>query len=672
MPEKSRPNIRFYKELAEKNPAELEKVKQDFYRTLKLDHPLERVVKLTREAVDEEKREVTLSLSSEEPVERFFGIEVLGHDPTEIDSSRLEASAPWLWMHDWLDQRGVIASWEVKDKKLRVKVRLSRNPKGEELLRDMVDGITPNTSVGYMIEKVKEVTPKDAPRDAPRVFRVVRWMPYEGSSVTVPADITVGLGRSMNDQATPQERPMNEKQLKALQARRDAGEQLTAEESNALSIYEAGQASARTAEPTRTASPDPAAPATVDLAGARNKAVEAERERVAKINAIAEAFPNNDKVAELVRQGIKEGNDPSDVYLRALEALGKAKKVDAASRAANQTIGLSDKDIQRYSLRKAMQQAMEGKLDGLEAEAHTEALKRGAVASNGGMVVPFDVLGMRRDMTVGSFAAGGALVGSDLIGWVPLLRNKSVAFRAGVQMISGLKGDVYMGRQTGATTLYWVGEGVAPTESDAAFGQIQMTPKTGSALAQASRQLLMQSDPSIDALLTNDLLAVTALGMDSAIINGSGISGVPRGIINWSGIGSFGGGAATLAHMLNAEADIATANADDAVLRWLTTPGVREILKAKQRFSSTDTPLWTDDGRMIGYEGLVSNQLPASHLLFGDLTQDVVGVWGPGVELVVNPWRNSNTGLVDYQVWIQMDNALRQVGAITLNSNCTA
>jgi hypothetical protein len=228
MPEKSRPNIRFYKELAEKNPAELEKVKQDFYRTLKLDHPLERVVKLTREAVDEEKREVTLSLSSEEPVERFFGIEVLGHDPTEIDSSRLEASAPWLWMHDWLDQRGVIASWEVKDKKLRVKVRLSRNPKGEELLRDMVDGITPNTSVGYMIEKVKEVTPKDAPRDAPRVFRVVRWMPYEGSSVTVPADITVGLGRSMNDQATPQERPMNEKQLKALQARRDAGEQLPA------------------------------------------------------------------------------------------------------------------------------------------------------------------------------------------------------------------------------------------------------------------------------------------------------------------------------------------------------------------------------------------------------------------------------------------------------------
>ena len=65
-------------------------------------------IDLARGAVNEKQRTVELSFSSEAPVERWFGTEILDHSPGAVDLSRLNGSGPLLVDHDTGDQVGVV------------------------------------------------------------------------------------------------------------------------------------------------------------------------------------------------------------------------------------------------------------------------------------------------------------------------------------------------------------------------------------------------------------------------------------------------------------------------------------------------------------------------------------------------------------------------------------
>ncbi|WP_228368205.1 HK97 family phage prohead protease, partial [Klebsiella pneumoniae] len=146
-------------------------------------------------AIDVDARTVELSFSSEIEYERWFGIEVLGHDAHEVDLTRLNNDAAVLWMHNWDDQRGVVVRDSAHigtDRKGRCIARYSRSAEGEKLFQDIVDGIVTKVSVGYSVNGMKLVEE----RDDIDVYRVTSWAPYEVSNVSVPADDTVGVGRS--------------------------------------------------------------------------------------------------------------------------------------------------------------------------------------------------------------------------------------------------------------------------------------------------------------------------------------------------------------------------------------------------------------------------------------------------------------------------------------------
>ncbi|GEM_PF-1862678 len=148
------------------------------------------------EDADTTTREITISFSSEnDEVETRMGIEILGHQPGEVDMERLAAGgAPVLWMHNWDDQRGVVVRAWIDSNAGRgyAVVRLSRSPLGQQLLQDINDGIVTKVSVGY------EVRAGHAIDDD--TYRVTRWWPYEISFVSIPADNSVGVGRSYSPQ----------------------------------------------------------------------------------------------------------------------------------------------------------------------------------------------------------------------------------------------------------------------------------------------------------------------------------------------------------------------------------------------------------------------------------------------------------------------------------------
>lgn len=134
-----------------------------------------------------------LAFASETPVDRGWFIEVLDLSRKSMRIGRLTAGANLLCDHDTRDVVAVVESVEIgSDKVARAVVRFGRSVRAEEVFRDVIDGIRVNVSVGYIIhEAILEGT-----KDGSDTYRVTDWEPFELSLVSVPADATVGVGRS--------------------------------------------------------------------------------------------------------------------------------------------------------------------------------------------------------------------------------------------------------------------------------------------------------------------------------------------------------------------------------------------------------------------------------------------------------------------------------------------
>lgn len=140
-------------------------------------------------------RTIEASLSSEFPVQRSRGKEILSHAPGAVDLSR--APLPLVIGHDVTDLPvGVVEGLRVEGGKLRGSLRFGESARAQEVMADVKAGILRNLSVGYLVQATER-----AQGDS---YKVTRWLPYECSLVAAPADPTIGVGRSMNIN-TPQE-----------------------------------------------------------------------------------------------------------------------------------------------------------------------------------------------------------------------------------------------------------------------------------------------------------------------------------------------------------------------------------------------------------------------------------------------------------------------------------
>jgi HK97 family phage major capsid protein len=149
-------------------------------------------------AADEDARTLELAFSSEAPVERYWGFEILDHSPGAVRLGRLTDGAALLLQHDGDRQIGVVESAGIKgDRRGRATVRFSRWALGEEIYRDVIDGIRRQVSVGYRIHEVR----MEGSRDGAETYRVTDWEPLEISIVSTAADASVGVGRSIHSQS---------------------------------------------------------------------------------------------------------------------------------------------------------------------------------------------------------------------------------------------------------------------------------------------------------------------------------------------------------------------------------------------------------------------------------------------------------------------------------------
>jgi HK97 family phage major capsid protein/HK97 family phage prohead protease len=565
--------------------------------------------------------ELTFSFSSEQPVERWFGTEVLSHQAGAADLARLNDGAPFLWNHDRDAVIGVVQQASFgDDQRGYAKVKWSRNAMAQEKRQDVEDGILRNVSFAYEINDVEE-------RDG--TMLITRWTPLEVSLVSIPADNSVGLGRSMDE---------------PIPSLPDVEQSPAADEMEA-----------------------PEAPApTVDMEVVRSEAVKAERDRIASITALGERH----EMPDLARQLIDGGKSLAEAREAILDQLGTRSTMQQPIANVDLTtndVGLSEKEVKRFSFVRALNylsnqgDANARRAAEFEIEVGKAAAEKYERSSNG-IVVPNEVL--RRDLVVGTPSAGGNLVASELLSgsFIELLRNRMAMMQAGVTMLTGLQGNISVPRQTSAATAYWVGEGSSPTESQQAIDQVNMTPKTVGAFVDYSRRLLLQSSIDVEGMIRADLARVIALELDRAAIYGTGSSSQPLGLVNTTGIGSqtittFG----TFAEYIGMETDVATANADAGSMRYIINAAARGALKSTS-IVGTEARFVYENDEINGYPVIVSNQLTTNDALFGDFSQFVVGMWS-GLDLTVDPYAGATAGTVRVIALQDVDYAVRQPAA---------
>ena len=245
------------------------------------------------------------------------------------------------------------------------------------------------------------------------------------------------------------------------------------------------------------------------------------------------------------------------------------------------------------------------------------------------VVLPLDLL--KRDMTAAGASGSNYLVPSEAAPEVDILRPWSVTIQAGITVMPGLVGNTPVPKTTATSTGYWLSdEGTAITASQPTIGQAILAPKMAGALVQFSHQMRAQSN--VENILRRELLRTVGSLIDTAVFNGSGASGQPTGLLNTSSIGTQAGTSLAWAGILNLEQQCADANAEPSA--YISTPSVRELLKARAKASGSDM-VWNGD-TMNGRPAYATTTLPAATLVTGDWSQIVLGMWG-GLEIQVAP-----------------------------------
>lgn len=603
---------------------------------------------------DKDSRVLQLAFSSEEPYERWFGTEILDHSPDSVRLDRLNGGAALLVNHNADDQVGVVVSASVDaDKRGRASVRFSRSARGKEIQDDVEDEIRTLASVGYSIDDYDVEERKDGPD---KVI-VRKWTPFEISIVPIPADATVGFGKSKNKTEENKFNSHAERQEKMADKDKETEDKTSVD-------------------------------ADAERKAARDSARTEEMSRMDGIKRAAEKYTDIKGVNEIVDAALRSSDSVEKVTSDLLECIGRNNAEARKHQDEEADVDLSSRDLENFSMVRLMEHLanpQDGKVKKraaheieVVAAAESRLLEISPDVNVRGVFVPRSV--MNRDLSVGS---DGSLVGTDHLGgsYIDVLRNNMTALAMGAQILPSLRGNVDIPRQTGGAAATWVSaEDDNATESEATFDTVSMAPKDLAVYTEVTRRLTQQSSPAIEGIVTRDLAMAEALGLDTAVFYGTGASGQPQGINGATGVGdpTVTAGAPTHTQLTAVVKSVLAANAFTSRSGWVISPDTWEhcvttlkdagvagyILNESIPANAPEGTIGTINGRPV----MLSTQLAADDFVFGDFTNTIIGEWG-GYELNVDPYTHSLKGKVRYVVFKTCDIAIRHPEAFSFHDN---
>jgi HK97 family phage major capsid protein len=606
-----------------------------------------RSVDLSRaEFIDEDKRTVRIALTSEAPVRRPFGWEILDHSQESINTDFIsQGRAPLLLDHDMSRQIGVIEKFQLDEdsKRTLAKVRFGRSELASEIWQDVVDGIRSNVSVGYSITNMERDNNADEP-----TYRVA-FTPLEASIVSIPADqsANVGVARSEPSEINPgTETESNEETVEV------------ADESNTQTIEEKTMSEVETKD------------IEINVDDVRKAAVKETRESIARANDEILELGSRHNQSELARKAIREGVSIEDFRGQLLNSLPVDQPLDTKE------IGLTEKETRQFSILKAVR-AMANPADIRAQEAAKFEFECSAAAKDtygrntSGLTLPAEVMHNwnARDINTSDDAGG---VGERFLpgSFIEALRNASGVIAAGATLLRDLEDNVKIPKATGTSTAAWISaEGGAAAESEMTLGSVTMSPKTASMYTEVTNQMMQQSTLDMENIIRNDLAAGIANLIDTGALAGSGSSGQPTGIDNQTGVNtqSFATAATpTFAEIVAMEGSVLGDNVVLSNPGYLTTSAVAANMKSTSKDTGSGTFI-LDNGQANGHPVYVSNAVASGVAYFGNWADLLIGFFG-GIDILVDPYSNSANSVTRLRATQFVDIAVRHAQSFTKGS----
>lgn len=412
-------------------------------------------------------------------------------------------------------------------------------------------------------------------------------------------------------------------------------------------------------------------------------------ERINEINAIASALTGKvENIDTLAARAIAEN---WSVERFRGEIMGRLPRVTAM-----RPLDVPARELGQFSLTKAIAEAADGGgLSGREREISAECTRAFGQKPKGSFWLPYGAIATRDLQVLGTNSLGGYLKGTDLLAseFIEMLRNRAIVLRMGARLLPGLAGDAVIPRQVSACAAQWAASELASvTASYAQFGQLSLAPKEAIAKVTVSRKLLVQGTPSVEQLIRDDIAAQIGLAIDLAALHGAGSGGEPQGIYaastNLITLATNGAALETSnarAAMVSLEAAVGVANVDVSRCAFVTNSKVKAQLRNSENVSGTGEFVWSDtprpdapgDGSILGYRAAMTNQVLSnltvgtaagicSAVFFGDWTEVLLGMWGPGLDMLVDPYSDATTRKINIYGTQYCDVGLRHSSAIAV------
>ncbi|EDI9223927.1 major capsid protein [Salmonella enterica] len=631
-------------------------------------------------------RIVELAFSSEAPYSRIYTDqngdpvelkEILVHDKDAVDLDVLNDKASLLFNHEFDNHIGVVVPGSARideDGVDRALVKFSQvGQLANETYDKVKEGTMSKVSVGYTVLEGHADFSKG-------VYFVTKWQPYEISIVSVPADSSVGVGRSLN---TITDEPANNEENREVEVETEIKpeeeirseenkeqEELNNEESNSgtgdrsdrSEIVEEEKVTpeeTRSEEENKNENSEELNTDTQESDDERQNNTETGEEE--KPVEVEKPFERSQEDTDEIRAIGKHLNISEDEIQRAIEdkeitvesfkqrALNNITESKTFAKGKNNMTDTIKTLENRFDLSVAMRSLAEGKaLNGAEAEYSQEmarkAAQRGRAQRGNSVFVPTSALA----------PVAGTEIRND--SFVELLMKKSVLGSLGVNVLSGLTAPIAVPRMSeGALDAFgFVAENGVSQNSDVKFDNVPMSLHTFTGGVPVTRQAMLTM-PNIGALIAEHILKASRIKLEQAILSAGANANARDGIVKQlTDAGLVTETALTYKAFLAEIAKLTDAGVDEAAIKFAMRGALKADLASTLRDEGVSGYIIGENDKLANRPVHSSGVLEAGQILVGDFSAITIGEW-EGLEIDLDDTTFRSQGAIVPRVWCDLD-----------------
>lgn len=636
--------------------------------------------------------EFEIAFSSTQPYQRQFWDEqnqemvvldeILVHTPEAVDLSRLNNNAPLLFNHNFDNHIGVVCNARIDaDNVGRALVKFSKHGTlANDIRNKVIEGTMEKISVGYDIKEYHIDYTKGQ-------LIVTKWAPFEISFVTVPADDSVGLNRSLNTITVNLEakRDMTKEQIEEIKEEQESAqvEETPVEENKEPEVEETQERQVEENEENENLEDgkDAEHPESVDDDSStvrETEEVKEEREAAPVEEEKTEEVAERSEEDELeIREIARELNIDDSELARALaikdmtpEAF-RTKALNNITNAQRNNEQIKDSKMEKtFDLNNVIRSLVDGEALGAnEAEfsamAATATMQRGRAARGGSVFVPAAALRAAADGN--TKATLTAVTDEKLLteSYIEMLLPASCLGRLGVTVLSGLNSPIAVPKMTASSVdaFGFVDENGAAPESKAEFANVKMAPKTFAGGNPISR-LSLKTVPNIATLITDHINKSVRIKLEQLILsdkeNARGPAGLVKQLVDGGRVTKKA--AFSYKDFLKEIAALTDAGVPAQSIKFAMSGATAAELESTLKDNGVSGYI-IENGKLAGYEVVTSGVIPADHIVLGDFSGIIVGEWG-GLELDLDDSTYRAQSAIVPRVWLDLDYVVAQPEAL--------